>query len=128
MFDDPCPSVLSRKATQASKLDEAAIGEEPELAADDDELVGDVAELASEVAPDVVVAEDDESVGPGADGGEGGCGSGSGVAWNPAGGIVRTWPIVNRYGVARRFSSATAYQGNPKRWPTEITLSPACTT
>jgi hypothetical protein len=109
MFDDSSPSVLSRKATQASKLEEAGIAAEPELALEDDELVLDD-ELALGDVELVVVVEDDD---PAELGGEGGCGSGSGVAWNPAGGMVRVWPIMRRYGVARWFSSTTAYQGTP---------------
>lgn len=130
MFDDSSPSVLSRKATQASKLDEAGIGAELELALDDAELVLDDAELVLEDAGLVLedaelVAADDESAGLGV--GVAGWGSGSGVAWNPAGGMVRTWPTISRYGAERWFSSTIAYQGDPKRWPTDNALSPGCT-
>jgi hypothetical protein len=143
MFDDSSPSVLSLNATHASKLEEAGSGEAEELALED-AGAEDAAELASEdagaevaaelvpddaSAEDVVELEDDDGAGLGGGGGRGGgCGSGKGVAWNPAGGIVRTWPISNRYGVVRWFSSTTAYQGTPKWAPTDVALSPGCTT
>ena len=134
MFDDPAPSVLSRKATQASKLEEAAIGA-AELALDDaedallleDDGADDALLLEDDCAGDVVVLEDDDAGGVGAGGGGGGWGSGSGVAWNPAGGMVTTWPITSMYGAAMLFSSTTAYQGSPNCWPTDVALSPACT-
>jgi hypothetical protein len=130
MFDDISPSVLSRNATQASKPEEAAIGE-AELAPDEAELALDDADevvvLEDDGAGEVVVVEDADAGGDGGEGGGGGCGSDSGVAWNPAGGMVRTWPITSMYGAARVFSSTTAYQGHPNCWPTDDTLSPGCT-
>jgi hypothetical protein len=99
MFDDISPSVLSRNATQASKPEDAAIGE-AELALDEAALVLDEAEdvgvpevgcAGDVVALEVVVPEDEETGGVGG----GGCGSCRGVAWNPAGGMVTTWPITS---------------------------------